>query len=63
MPWARSSASAGQRAVTDQAPAESAEIGEDLVQVPSGQERLEQADRGELDVVAAADGEREPVPG
>ena len=52
-----------QRAVADQAPAEPAEVGEDLVQVLSGQERLEQADRGELDVVAAADGEREPVPG
>jgi hypothetical protein len=63
LPWARSSASAGQRAVADQAPAEPAEVGEDLVQVLSGQERLEQADRGELDVVAAAEGEREPVPG
>jgi hypothetical protein len=30
-----------QRAVADQAPAEPAEVGEDLVQVLSGQERLE----------------------
>ena len=55
-----------QRAVADQAPAEPAEVGEvgeDLVQVLSGQERPEQANRGELDVVAADDGEREPVPG
>jgi hypothetical protein len=52
-----------QRAVADQAPAEAAEVGEDLVQVLPGQERLEQPDRRELHVVAAADGEREPVPG
>ena len=36
---------------------------QDLVQVLAGQERLEQPDRGELDIVAPADGEREPVPG
>jgi hypothetical protein len=52
-----------QRAVADQPPPEAAEIGQDLVQVPARQERLEQPDRRELDVVAAPDGEREPVPG
>jgi hypothetical protein len=52
-----------QRAVTDQPPAQPAEVGEDLVQVLAGQERLEHPDRGQLDVVAAADGERVPVSG
>ncbi len=52
-----------QRAVADQPPPEAAEVGQHLVQVLARQERLEQADRRELDVVAAADGEREPVAG
>ena len=42
---------------------EAAEVGEDLVQVLAGQERLEQPDRRELDIVAPADRERVPVPG
>jgi len=41
-----------ERAVADQAPTEPAEVGEDLVQVLVGQERLEQPDRRELDLVA-----------
>ena len=56
-----------QRAVADQPPVQLAEArrrsAEHLVQVLAGQERLEDPDRGQLDIVAAADGERVAVPG
>ena len=51
-----------QRAVPDQPPGEVAEIGERLVDVEPDDERLQGADRCELDVVAAPDREREAVP-
>jgi hypothetical protein len=58
-----------QRAVPDQPPVQlaqaagAARVAEDLVQVLAGQEWLEDPDRRELDLVAAADGERVAVPG
>src|SRR5205814_3765849 len=41
---------------------EPAEVGEDALDRPADEVRPQRLDRGRLDVVAAADGEREPVP-
>lgn len=51
-----------QRAVPNQPSGEATEIGERLVDVESDHERLEGADRSELDVVPAPDREGEAVP-
>ena len=46
-----------QRAVRDQRPVQAAQVGQDLVHVPPGEERLQRADRGHLHLVAPADRE------
>jgi hypothetical protein len=48
------------RAIADQLPVQAAQVGQDLVEVEAGQERLQRADRGDLDLVAAPD--REDIP-